>query len=394
MRLSILELHFHLDSLDGMIKIFENSSYEVDVFTTTANLNLLQGINYASNIKFHEYRGGSRYIYIKKNKEVLEQSDIIFVNTIATNFGAYLALPKNKIKILRVHNINKQFNPNRSIYWPNNLLTLWKFSSYFGRQIVLKAFPITRVKINKFFNYFTFPDDGLKNYVLQKNYLKPEQVLYSIPLKIAEKGLKVPPFEDCIHLTIIGGTDPKRRNYTPVLEGLSELISQAKHKFHLTLLGKTSGEFGHKVLTQLNKLRQENFDFTYFSTNVSEDEFKQVMNNTHLVISPIIESARAEIYHEYYGKTKTTGSILDFMKFGIITLTPNYYSPPTEMKDYILQYSSPIDFAAILNQFDKNPDKLIALNQKSKTFVQEQFSKELIFEKSDSTFKEIISRHA
>ena len=113
------------------------------------------------------------------------------------------------------------------------------------------------------------------------------------------------------------------------------------------------------------------------------------MNNTHLIISPIIEFSKVDIYTEIYGKTKTSGSILDFMKFGILTLTPSYYSPPVELNNFILKYTDSKKIVELINQFCENPAYLNSLNQKAKEFSLNNFNKNKILNICESNFYKI-----
>jgi len=390
MRIAILELHFHVDSLDALIKIFENSHYEVHVFTTKKNLELISSVNYGSNVIFHQLDSISRGLFLFRNRKILQACDIIFINTIASSFGSYLMLPNKVTTILRIHNINKQFNPNGSIYWPSDLLSFWKMTSYFVRQVLLKLFPIYRRIINSRMSYFTFPDDGLKNYVVERGYLSEKRIVPSIPLKINHSDRQIPKLDSVLNVTIIGATDFKRRTYDTVLKALkSASENKGLIPIHLTLLGKTSGDFGRKIIQELEKIECSQFSFTCYDKNVPEDEFVQIMEQTHLVISPIIQDSRSEIYHEYYGKTKTTGSILDFIKFGIVTLTPDYYNPPKEMEKYILKYRNELDLAEHINEVRLNKDDYISKSQIALEYVRTHFNKEAVFNLADSSFQKI-----
>ncbi|MBI1836277.1 MAG: hypothetical protein HYR91_03320 [Flavobacteriia bacterium] len=376
--LSLIELDFHFDSLDGLIKIFENTSIIVHVFTTTKNIKLLSGIQYSSNIIFHPYKSFSKFLFLKKNKKIINDSKFIFINTIGSDFGSYLAIKKSKKIILRIHNINKQFNPNKSIVFPNSIFSLWKFTSYFFRQIIFKAYPIFRRIINSRVNYFVFPDNGLKDYALEQQYISPSKVINSIPLKIFNSSPIPNEYTNILQITIIGATDENRRNYTPIIEALNNIYSDDKTqiKIKLILLGKTDSEFGKKIISSLIAINNSNFSFKSFSTNVDEAEFIKYMNNSHLIISPIIQFAKNEIYREIYGKTKTTGSVLDFIKFGITTLIPDYYTAPKEMEKYMIKYSDGKSLANQIFQFYNNPSELNQLNHNAKSFVSKTYNKE------------------
>lgn len=389
--LCIIELDFHFDSLDSLIKIVENSNYNVHVFTTANNMKLLNNIEYSENITFHILNSFSKYLFLKKHSKYFEKSDVIFINTIATDFGAYLALKEPNKIILRIHNINKQFNPNKSIYYPNSLFSFWKFSSYIARQVILKLFPIHRRILNQRIRHFTFPDDGLKQHVIESKYLPPAKISPSIPLKMFSSTTTPSIFKDELKITIIGAIDEKRRDYAAVINALNQIYNFKKDsiKISLTLLGNSKGKYGEFVKEKLLELKNENLNYRFFNDRVNETDFISAMNSSHIIISPIIQNAKAEIYHEYYGKTKTSGSILDFMKFGILTLTPSYYNPPKELDKFILKYSDGFNLADILIDLYHNPIKLNELNKASKAFASEKYAKKELFSMCHKIFTSI-----
>ena len=98
--LTVLELDFHLDSLDGFIKIFEGTNYHLTVYTTKKNMNFLSEIHYEDNIKFVQFNGYSKLFFLVKHIKSIKLSDLIFINTIGSDFGAYIILPNNIPKIL------------------------------------------------------------------------------------------------------------------------------------------------------------------------------------------------------------------------------------------------------------------------------------------------------
>ena len=388
--ISVIELDFHADCLDGFLKIFENSFHTVHVFTTKINMDILKEIEYTKNIIFHPLNSFSKFIFLFKNKFIIDLSDIVFINTIASDFGAYLAINKKLNTIVRIHNINKHFNPLNSITFPKNLFSLWKFTSFFFRQLIIKVTPIFRLIINKRIKYFTFPDNGLKEFAISKKYLPREKIIDSIPLKIFNSSTPFSIYFDELNICIVGSTDIKRRNYTPIIEALTEIYSNLNTpKINLTLLGKSKGIASDRIINQFNKINNSNFSLTVFNDIVSENKFIDIMNKTHLIISPIIEFSKVDIYTETYGKTKTSGSILDFMKFGIVTLTPSYYSPPIDLSNFILKYTDSKNLVEQINKFCLNPASLNSLNQEAKEFSSINFNKNKILNICESIFYKI-----
>lgn len=312
--ISVIELDFHHDSLDGILKIFHNTEHCINVFTTSKNIELLKDMSYSKNIMFNEYAGGGKYLFLRKHKELLNSSNVIFINTIANDFGAYLAIAKHNTIVLRVHNVNKQFQPLKSISIPQTWFFAWKSFSYILRQIIGKGFLCFRPILNKRISYFTFPDSSITNYVKQKHFIDDSTIIDPIPLKIfIENDTAFAEYHDVLNVTIIGAIDHRRRQYEKTIEALTLLFkSENPPAIHLTILGKCASAYGSEVVGKLKSITHEKFELTTFDKQVPEKDFINCLKETHLIISPITENATTDIFKEVYGKTKTTGSILDF----------------------------------------------------------------------------------
>lgn len=389
--ISIIELDFHHDSLDGFLKIFQGTDYRISVFTTSKNIKLLKDINYSKNIVFYEYSKGLKYVFLRNHKQTLNSSDIIFINTVANDFGAYLALGRKNVIVLRVHNVNKQFQPLQSVFIPKTLFFAWKFVSYVVRQIVVKGFLIFRPLLNRKVNYFTFPDTSISDYVKEKQFIPESKIIDAIPLKIfIENDTAYFEYKDVLNITIIGAIDQRRRQYEQCVEALTSIFNKDNAPFiNLTILGKCTGVYGDEVIGKLKQITNPKFVLKTFNHQVPESEFINCIKQTHLIISPITENASTDIFKEVYGKTKTTGSILDFLKFGKVTLVPNHYSPPTELTDYIIKYKSANHLEEIVLDLIKD-NKINSLNQKSLQYVKQNYSQESVLNKTISVFKSII----
>lgn len=390
LNISVIELDFHHDSLDGILKIFQNTEHRINVFTTSKNIKLLKDISYSNNITFNEYEGGSKYFFLRKCKELLNSSNVIFINTVANDFGAYLAIEKNNTIVLRVHNVNKQFQPLKSIFIPQTWFFAWKSFSYVLRQIVGKGFLWYRPFLNKRVSYFTFPDSSITDYVKQNRFINENKIIAPIPLKIfIENDTAFADYQDVLNITIIGAIDPRRRQYEQTIDALNSLYTMENPPVvHLTILGKSTSAYGTEVVGKLKAISHPNFKLKTFDKQVPETDFIECIKQTHLIISPITNNATTDIFKEVYGKTKTTGSILDFMKFGKVTLVPSYYSPPKEVAQYVIQYNSSEKLKSVILDLTNN-NKINDLNTKALEFVKLNYSKEVVLKHTEAIFNHI-----
>jgi glycosyltransferase involved in cell wall biosynthesis len=389
-RISVIELDFHHDSLDGFLKIFQKSSYHISVFTTTKNIKLLKDVMYSQNIVFYEYTGGLKYFFLRKNKNILNASQIIFINTIANDFGSYLAIDRSNVAVLRVHNVNKQFRPIASIFIPKSWFFVWKSISYILRQIIGKGFLLFRPILNRRVSFFTFPDSSITDYVKLNHFVDESKILPPIPLKIfIENDTAYSEYNDVLNITIIGAIDHRRRQYEQCVDALTSLFKKdTPPTINVTILGKCTGTYGEKVIGELKKISNPRFTLKTYDNQVPETEFINCIKHTHLIISPITNNATTDIFKEIYGKTKTTGSILDFLKFGKVTLVPNHYTPPTEVLKYVIRYENSADLEKIILDLINNK-KINVLNKNALEYVRDNYSQASVLEQTISVFKAI-----
>lgn len=390
--ISVVELDFHHDSLDGFLKVFQDTEYRINVFTTSKNIALLKDISYSNNIIFYEYSGGWKYSFLKKYKDIINSCQIIFINTIANDFGAYLAIGKKNTVILRIHNVNKQFRPLSSVFMSKSWFFAWKSFSYILRQIIGKGFLFFRPLINKRVSYFTFPDSRITDYVKQNKLIEETKIILPIPLKIfIENDTSYSEYHDTLNITLIGAIDHRRRQYEQCIEALTAIFERENPpSINLTILGKSTSDYGKKVISELKNISNSRFTLKTFGSQVPETEFINCVKHSHIIISPITKNASTDIFKEIYGKTKTTGSILDFLKFGKVTLVPNHYTPPIELFDYIIKYDNSVHLAEIIIDLIKDR-KINTLNQKSIQYVRENYSQESVLKKTLSIFTTIIN---
>jgi hypothetical protein len=352
----------------------------------------LKDIEYSANISFYEYAGGLKYLFLKKHAATINSSQIVFINTIANDFGTYLAIDRKNTTVLRVHNANKQFRPFRNLAFPGSWFFAWKFFSYILRQVVGKGFSLFRPLVNKRISYFTFPDSSITAYVKQHAYLDERKIIAPISLKITvEADTAYAAYKDVLNITIIGATDQRRRQYEETVAALIVIYKSADPPaIHLTLLGKSTNDYGQSIIKQLQDIAHPKLTLKTYNSQVPEADFIACLKETHIIISPITNQATTDIFKEVYGKTKTTGSILDFLKFGKVTLVPRHYQPPSELSDYIIKYDNSGQLAEIILAllYDK---KINDLNQKSLAYVKQNYSKEVVLQTALNTFKSLLA---
>jgi hypothetical protein len=244
--------------------------------------------------------------------------------------------------------------------------------------------------MNNRVDYFTFPDSSITDYVKQKKLISEKKIIIPIPLKIfIEENTAFAEYTDILHIAIIGAIDYRRRQYEECIDVFSDIFSKANPpRICLTLLGISLGSYGEMVINKFKKINHPNFTLITYKKQLPEKEFIETIKNIQLIISPITNNATTDIFSEIYGKTKTTGSILDFLKFGKVTLVPSHYTPPIEVLKYVIRYENSVDLEKIILDLINNK-KINTLNKKALEYVRDNYSQASVLEQTIGVFKVI-----
>lgn len=378
MTISFIELDFHHDVVDGFCRTFSNSEVKVNFYIKKAVFDKLQKYEYVNsqNFTWTIYQNGSRKSFLKSNIDKINNANCVFINTLSSEPKAYLSVKFIPKVILRVHNLNKLFRPIKSINIPIKPFYLWKAFSYFIREVVYGQYLSSYKKIQKLTDYFTFPDESVKQFALENNFVTINKIAPSFSLKVFEEDNNIinSSKKDVFSITIIGGIDFRRRDYQTVLNVLNRLVPQLKHKIKLTLLGNSRTKHGNELLPKLQKLENDNFKLEYFNQSVSQEKFDEVISNTSIILSPIKVETLVEIYHETYGKTKISGSILDSIRFPIFTILPAQYSLGKEKQDLFGRYKDAEELFFLLKKYIENQNELSHKTIEYKNFVKQKYS--------------------
>lgn len=171
-------------------------------------------------------------------------------------------------------------------------------------------------------------------------------------LDISEKNFKI----------IIPGTiEKKRKDYDFVLSFLSKYLSSlCEHKtIELVLLGEARREYAQRVIDEMSRLKQPNFNFVYFSKYVSQAEYEQHFNQAHVVWCPIqVTTIGVRETGELYGVTQTSGVIGDTVRFGKPALINSEFEIPEQLKGGLIQYGSSEELFARFKKLIDTPDEL------------------------------------
>lgn len=360
MKIGLIELDFHVDSVDGICKVFEDSGHELLIFTTNENHRLLSVRSYFSKHQWFTPGNLSKSAFLNRYRAEINGCDGIFINTISSDFKVFSDFEFRPLTMLRVHNAYKMFAPFRHIKIYPNARGLFKALSYFIREVVIDRFWYYRPRVVSKIDYFTFPDESIKAYLLSKNLVPLEKIGPVLPIKVFDETvvLENEMIQGEIHICIPGGVDRRRRLYEPVVEAFREVAEKTPIKVKLHLLGRCNGSYGAKIIKAFLALQNDRFELVYHSNFVSQKDFDETMRKTNLVIAPVNPDALTQLYGEIYGKTKISGSMTDIVLFPKPLILPLTYPLSGPWKDIFFSYRDSRELSGFILGLIDHPEEI------------------------------------
>jgi hypothetical protein len=355
MKIALIELDFHVDSVDGICKIFEGSEHQLHIFTTEKNYSILKNRSYATKHKWNLLSEQSKLSFLNSNNKEINSCDGVFINTISADFGCFAKFNFKPTTILRIHNAYKVFSPWHHIKIYPTVLGIWKAASYTFREIIWDRFWYYRPIVVKKMDFFTFPDKAIVDFLLKNNIVPKEKIAPVLPIKVFDETVQLIINKSSdINFTIPGGVDRRRRDYLPVLTAFKILLPKTTKKISLSFLGKCNSKYGREIVSEFKKLRSDNFKVNSFEDFVPQADFDSIMKETDVVISPVNADGLTQIYGEIYGKTKTSGSITDVVLFPKPLIVPSSYLLNDNLKTIFDSYDSPEGLSNMILSYANN----------------------------------------
>ena len=370
MNIAVIEMDTHTECLYSFCKAFASSEHKLNIFVKERIYRELQSESFVRRFRWTvRPKQQSTRSFLRRNWEAIQQNDIIFIKTIDKSFGAYSGLDGKTPVVLRIHNLNSWFERRGHIQFRWTPYFIYKDLSYLIRVAWLGRdwYHIRRIVDNV--DYLTFPSATIRQQALERALVEADKVGPVIPLAVHDPAfLKAP--GDSITISVPGAIDERRRDY-PMLTGLfQKLVPQLKKPLHLIYLGEPRGSFGRQTVARMQSLQHANFRFTSFDRRIPQADFNRYMQETDLLLSPLIVNTRYKIYRETYGYTKIAALESDVIRYGKPAILPAAYPISGPLRDLVSQYSSPEHLARILSEA-VNGAQLHPMMQKTPQIMQQ-----------------------
>jgi len=391
MKIVIIELNFHFDSLDSLCKLFDRNGNELLVFTTRQLFNKLSDVKNSKNIQFHIQRS-SRLSLINNNLELINSSDLIFINTISRDYRTFATVKFDPCVVLRVHNIHKTFDPLKHINWTFTSKRIWKMSSYFLREIVFGGFLYFRKKCLNNMDYFTFPDLNMQFYVLEKNFIAKSSLAPILPIKFFTEELNDEKNENVFSIVIIGAVDYRRKDYAVVVDSLKNLKNSSGDEIEIVFLGNSSGADGRKLKISFSKLNRNDITPKFYDNHVELPEFKRVIAKADVLLAPLRQDAIVEIYEEKYGRSKTSGSLSDMITFAKPLILAGEMDSKDSLYSFIQTYHNYLELQLIFENLIHDSSQLEVKRQDLVNHLKEKYKAEKIYTEFINFFMQKVNK--
>lgn len=347
MKVSIVELDYHAEVMRNTLSILKGRDFQLKVFSNAA---IWKKVAWAEEVELHLLEPTqSADQFIEAKASLINDSDLILINTVASNFKAWSQFRFKAPVLLRIHNANANFNrlpKNYQMIWQP--FFLWKDLSHFLRKILGEG----EARYQKLFfsriDHFAFPNADMRQYALNHYPLKAENC-WSLPFSFWEE-LNPPkkPEAQKVQISIIGKIDRRNRDYEKVLKAFAIIVPQLTAlnlQLELCLLGKAQGRYAKQILKAFKSLESAHFKLKAFRNFIPQEEFEAKIQNTDFLIIPTRIETRFTIYKEYYGSTKISGSVNDVIRYHRFALIEGSYPVPESIKEAFSAYSDPTDLA-------------------------------------------------
>lgn len=348
-KLLVIELDYHASLLNSLCPMLAET-FDLSLMTTRKIWDLSSLSDRDFNIVLIKEKKESIGEYINRCKVVLEQTDVIYFNTLEKYTGFFSRFHFPVPVILRVHNINATFRPMQSVMFTpgTRIKAIW---FVLVKRVITRNWQARRRLLNNV-DVIMLPSPGIADYSHKygllsdynnvSSYCLPFSCLQSV---CPEKTLDV----RTLVLSVLGTVDVTRKEYSELFEAMELLQDRTEYAIELHFLGAVKGKEGRAVIDRFQQLEGARFSFFYSTHFVSQEEVDAVMIRTHFLLAPIRLESNFKMHREVYGCTRMSGVEIDVVNYRTPAFVPAQYHVIGDMKDLLFPYRDSADLAGQIN---------------------------------------------
>lgn len=356
----IIELDFHPECIFGLAQIFDKChSFDNLIVHFITRHEIYDIIKDAVPEKEEHIwslcpNNMSHAQCIKNNLDVIHASDLIFINTISQSIHAYLPF-KGKTVVLRIHNINKIFNPTQHLIIPENWIDVVKLTKFLIKECLVQNYFKDLKKIKDIITAYSFPEPEMLKYALD-NFpeLTPDNTSI-LPLKIHTDSLSKKREDTSaeVNLSMIGSLKPYFKDVSLIVKVLFKLSSEKlDRKVNLYFVG-CGNEL--KTISKIKSYENEYLTFYFIEKRLSQKDYISHLKQMDCIICPMKHKFHVGAFVEFYGQTKITGNLSDIALSPTPMIMPSFYFSSKEPIPGVMMYDNELDLVSWIKKLVQNP---------------------------------------
>jgi hypothetical protein len=359
----IIELDFHPECIYGLAAIFDKcpsyANYIVHFITRHEIYDIIKdAVPLKKELLWTLCPNNMPHAHcVKNNLDVIQASDLIFINTISQSVHAYLPL-KGKPVVLRIHNINKFFNPAQHLIIPENWTDVIKLTKFLIKECLVQNYFKDLKKIKDIVTTYSFPEPEMLRYAIDNFPTLTPNNTSILPLKIYVDSIskKRENTSTDVNFSVIGRLNPYFKDISLIIKVLSKLSTEKldrKVNFYFVGCGNEL-----KTMSKIKSYENKYLTFHFIEKRLSQKDYISHLKQMDCIICPMKHKFHVGSFVEYYGQTKITGNLSDIALSPMPMIMPSFYFTTKEPIPGVMMYENELDLLSWIKKLVQNPQFL------------------------------------
>lgn len=343
MTITIIEIIHHADVLKNIVKVLSADNQIRLILLVSERVYQeaqLDNLHSPNVDVFVKSRADKLDRFLADHQVHIDQSDIVYINTIEKYFRILSQHHFNKPLIIRIHNVHADLAPWRHLNWStgNFANTL----SYLLRRLIIQRRQLYKNRLLGKASGLMFSNSAITEYVKENQFHFYEKTLPpSLPFCYLDNFVNQPVTksdDNTVSMAIPGSIDNQRKDYQEVFTALSNAKHLFQKQVELRLLGKPKGDAGKVIVDRFMGLASNKLKITYNKEFIPQDKFQEMFEEVDFLIAPIKVHTQYRIFHEIYGKSKMSGIENDIITQHKPAIVVDSYRMPQELRNVTSSY--------------------------------------------------------
>jgi len=324
-QIALCEFAFHNEVLRSYILHFMPIVDNLLVFTSKSVYDQLYDLYELKNINWILFYNQDQIPnFISENRDKIESCNLVVVTSLPdrlANIKSFLF--SNRVWIV-IHNNNTVFGN----LWSN---LSFRNGVYFFKDLIKLALAIIKNKKCLYAQIL----DNCENIILPSeaivsfNKSHQRQLRFKEPIVIPfahyDGIITSLSIHESIKVVVPGTISQNLRDYKLLFDAFESLIPHIKVKVELILLGRLKEDSIVIPFEKNIEKYKDIFTFKYYTEFIDQRLFDKTLGDADFLILPLKEYVSHNGYKEFFGLTTESGSINDFVRFGKLTILPEFY---------------------------------------------------------------------